>query len=97
MLCTLYMLIAGFVWTYAIGSVAAIMTTFNPNQLLHETTMDQLVCELLPSSHPVPSPACAATLGVSTSHYVHITWIWTCHAPCVMCARAGVLCLRCVL
>ena len=41
-LCTLYMLLSGVLWTYAIGSVAAIATTLNPNQIFYETTMDQL-------------------------------------------------------
>ena len=41
-LCSLYMMISGMIWTYAIGSVAAIATNLNPNRVLYETTMDQL-------------------------------------------------------
>jgi len=41
-LCSVYMLFSGVVWTYVIGSVAAIATTLNPNQIAHENTMDQL-------------------------------------------------------
>ena len=37
-LCSLYMMLSGIIWTYAIGSVAAIATTLNPNQVLYETT-----------------------------------------------------------
>lgn len=42
-LCSLYMLLSGVLWTYVIGSVAAIATTLNPNQILYENTMDQCV------------------------------------------------------
>ena len=41
-LCSLYMLISGMMWTYAIGSVAAIATTLNPHRIMYENTMDQL-------------------------------------------------------
>ena len=41
-LCSIYMLISGVVWTYAIGSVAAIATTLNPNAIIYENTMDNL-------------------------------------------------------
>ena len=41
-LCSLYMLLSGVLWTYVIGSVAAIATTLNPNQHIYENTMDQL-------------------------------------------------------
>ena len=41
-LCALYMLFSGMMWTYAIGKVAAIATTLNPNQIYYENTMDQL-------------------------------------------------------
>ena len=41
-MCSLYMFLSGILWTYAIGSVAAIATTLNPNQVMYETTMDQL-------------------------------------------------------
>lgn len=42
-LCSAYMLLSGVLWTYVIGSVAAIATTLNPNQILYEQTMDQCV------------------------------------------------------
>jgi len=41
-LCSIYMLVSGVVWTYAIGSVAAIATTLNPNAIIYENTMDSL-------------------------------------------------------
>ena len=41
-LCSIYMLLSGMMWTYVIGTVAAIATTLNPNQILYEQTMDQL-------------------------------------------------------
>ena len=41
-LCTLYMMMSGLMWTYAIGSVTAIATTLNPNATLYQTTMDSL-------------------------------------------------------
>jgi len=41
-LCTLYMLLSGMLWTYVIGSVAAIATTLDPNRIMYENTMDQL-------------------------------------------------------
>jgi CRP-like cAMP-binding protein len=42
-LCSFYMLLSGVLWTYVIGSVAAIATTLNPNRILYENTMDQSV------------------------------------------------------
>lgn len=41
MLCALYMMLSGIIWTYAIGSVAAIATTLDPNTVQYENTMDQ--------------------------------------------------------
>ena len=41
-LCCVYMLMSGVVWTYAIGTVAAIATTLNPNRVHYENTMDAL-------------------------------------------------------
>ena len=42
MLCCLYMAVAGYTWTYAIGSVAAIASNMNPHQVHYETSMDRL-------------------------------------------------------
>ena len=41
-LCSLYMMMSGVMWTYVIGSVAAIATTFDPHQIAHENTLDEL-------------------------------------------------------
>jgi len=41
-LCSVYMMASGVMWTYAIGSVAAIATTLDPNAILYQTTMDSL-------------------------------------------------------
>jgi len=41
-LCSLWIMVSGVIWTYVIGSVAAIAVTLNPNQILFENTMDQL-------------------------------------------------------
>jgi len=41
-LCSIYMMLSGVMWTYAIGSVASIATTLNPNTLEFHNTMDQL-------------------------------------------------------
>ena len=40
--CSALMLASGMMWTYAIGSVAAIATTLNPDQVAHENLLDQL-------------------------------------------------------
>ena len=42
--CTLWMLIAGAVWTYIIGTVALIATTLDPNGVSFHNTMDSLNC-----------------------------------------------------
>ena len=36
------MMVSGVVWTYAIGSVAAIAATLDPNRIEYQNTMDQL-------------------------------------------------------
>ena len=41
-LCTLWMFISGVVWTYAIGTVAMIATTLDPNGVAFHNTMDSL-------------------------------------------------------
>lgn len=41
-LCSVYMMLSGMMWTYAIGSVAAIATTLDPNTIQFENTMDSL-------------------------------------------------------
>ena len=41
-LCSVYMMLSGVIWTYAIGSVASIATTLNPNVVLFHNTMDSL-------------------------------------------------------
>jgi CRP-like cAMP-binding protein len=41
-LCSGYMMLSGVMWTYAIGSVAAIATTLDPNTVIFQNTMDQL-------------------------------------------------------
>ena len=38
-LCSVYMLISGVVWTYAIGSVASIATTLDPNGIRFQNSM----------------------------------------------------------
>ena len=38
-LCSIWMMLSGVMWTYAIGSVAAIATTLDPNRIIYETTM----------------------------------------------------------
>ena len=42
LLCTAYMMASGLMWTYAIGSVTAIATTLDPNNILYQNTMDAL-------------------------------------------------------
>ncbi len=42
LLCTAYMMASGLMWTYAIGSVTAIATTLDPNNVLYQNTMDAL-------------------------------------------------------
>eukprot|EP00966_Prymnesium_polylepis_P143900 3321798-Prymnesium_polylepis.1 len=42
MLCSIYMMISGMVWTYVIGTAAGIAATLDPNGVLFHTTMDQL-------------------------------------------------------
>ena len=37
-LCSVYMMLSGVMWTYAIGSVASIATTLYPNTIQYETT-----------------------------------------------------------
>lgn len=41
-LCSVYMLFSGVMWTYAIGTVAAIATTLDPNAIAYQNTMDSL-------------------------------------------------------
>ena len=41
-LCSLYMMMSGVMWTYAIGSVASIATTLFPETIVYENTMDTL-------------------------------------------------------
>lgn len=41
-LCSVYMLFSGVMWTYAIGTVAAIATTLDPNAIAFQNTMDSL-------------------------------------------------------
>ena len=41
-MCSVYMLVSGAIWTWAIGSVTAIATTLDPSTALYQTTMDQL-------------------------------------------------------
>ena len=39
---TAWMMLSGVVWTYAIGSAAAIAATLDPNSIAYQNTMDQL-------------------------------------------------------
>lgn len=41
-LCSIYMMASGIMWTWAIGSVAAIATTLDPNSVAYQNTMDSL-------------------------------------------------------
>ena len=41
-LCSIYMMASGFMWAWAIGSIASILTTLDPNTVLHQNTMDAL-------------------------------------------------------
>ena len=41
-LCSIYMMASGIMWTWAIGSVAAIATTLDPNSVNYQNTMDSL-------------------------------------------------------
>jgi len=41
-LCSIYMIISGMIWTYVIGTAAGIAATLDPNGVLFHTTMDQL-------------------------------------------------------
>ena len=38
-LCSVYMIFSGVLWTYAIGQVASIATTLNPTRIAYENTM----------------------------------------------------------
>ena len=49
-LCSLYMMLSGIIWTYVIGSVAAIATTLDPSTVAYENTMGR-----------TPSPALGIT------------------------------------
>ena len=53
-LCSLYMLVSGVIWTYAIGSVASIATTLNPNGVLYHNMMDSLNYFMRERSLPAP-------------------------------------------
>jgi len=53
-LCACYMFISGVVWTYAIGSVASIATTLDPNGVLFHNTMDSLNYFMRERSLPRP-------------------------------------------
>jgi hypothetical protein len=69
MLCSLYMMMSGITWTYAIGSVAAIATTLDPNTVQYENTMDQCVegRSRAPNAArlPVPhTPACLLAAAI---------------------------------
>jgi|EP00966_Prymnesium_polylepis_P088324 hypothetical protein len=41
-LCSVYMIVSGTIWTYIIGTAAGIAATLDPNGVLFHTTMDQL-------------------------------------------------------
>ena len=42
LLCSIYMMLSGVMWTWAIGSVAAIASTLDPNSVEHHNTLDAL-------------------------------------------------------
>jgi len=51
---SLYMLCSGVIWTYAIGSVASIATTLDPNGVLFHNTMDSLNYFMRERGLPIP-------------------------------------------
>ena len=59
-LCSVYMFASGFMWTFAIGSVAAIATTLDPNSVIFHNNMDSLNCAWLPA---LPAPIEPSTLA----------------------------------